>query len=103
MRGDDPTDDKDDYFPEPVPVTDLLDLHGFFPEQVAEVVFEFLRNAEELNLSRVQIIHGKGKSRLKYLVRQELRKNPHVLDFFDAAPESGGWGRTVVVVKQDLT
>jgi len=90
----------DDFFPVPVPVTDLLDLHGFFPEQVPEVICEFLDQAVRLKLNRVQIIHGKGKSKLKYLVRQELQQHPQVLEFFDAAPESGGWGRTVVLLQQ---
>ncbi len=77
-------------------VTDVLDLHGFFPEQVSEVVQEFIRNARELKLHRVQIIHGKGKSKMKYLVRKELASHPNVVAFGDATPESGGWGRTIV-------
>ena len=87
--------------PEFVVVTDLLDLHGFSPEQIPEVVDEFVRNAVELKLERLQIIHGKGKSRLKYLVRKQLQQNPFVVAFRDAAPESGGWGRTVILLKRD--
>ena len=85
---------------EPYVVTDVLDLHGFFPEQISEVVEEFIRNALSLKLTRLQIIHGKGKSKLKYLVRKELEKNPHVLDFGDAPPELGGWGRTMVILSE---
>jgi len=80
-------------------VTDVLDLHGFFPEQIQEVVEEFITNAISLKLSRLTIIHGKGKSKLKYLVRRELEKNCNVLDFSDAPPEMGGWGRTIVILK----
>ncbi len=90
----------DKHFPKPIVVTDVLDLHGFFPEQVPEVVGEFIRHARKLKLKRLQIIHGKGRSRLKYLVRQELQKNPHVQEFGDAPPELGGWGRTVLLLKE---
>lgn len=94
-------DDSDkEKMPEYVVVTDALDLHGFFPEQVPEVVDEFVRNALALNLRSVQIIHGKGKSKLKYLVRKQLAKNPRVLEFRDAPPELGGWGRTLVSLRK---
>lgn len=91
---------KKDDFPEYVVVTDRLDLHGFFPEQVPEVIQEFIRNARELNLKRLTIIHGKGKSKLKWAVRKELAAHPDVADYGDAPPELGGWGRTVVVLKE---
>lgn len=81
-------------------VTDVLDLHGFFPEQVSEMVTEFINNAMALKLHRLKIIHGKGKSKLKYVVRKELENNPHVAEFGDAPPESGGWGATIIVLKE---
>ncbi len=89
-------DSDEDRIPEYVVVKDVLDLHGFFPEQVPEVVDEFVRSALEQGFRSVQIIHGKGKSKLKYLVREQLENNPHVLEYRDAPPELGGWGRTVV-------
>ncbi|MFQ5651264.1 MAG: Smr/MutS family protein [bacterium] len=95
---DDPGEDEN--VPEYVHVTDVLDLHGFFPEQIPEVIEAFIDNALSLRLSELSIIHGKGKSKLKYLVRRELSGNPHVVEFRDAPPELGGWGRTVVVLKE---
>lgn len=94
------TNNDDEQIPEYYVVTDVLDLHGFFPEQIAEVVQEFIHNAISLKLTRLQIIHGKGKSKLKYLVRKELAQNPYVLDFGDAPPEMGGWGRTIIILKE---
>ena len=91
---------KKEDFPEYIVVTDVLDLHGFFPEQVPEVVQEFIRNARELNLTRLTIIHGKGKSKLKWTVRKELEQHPAVANFGDAPPELGGWGRTLVLLKE---
>lgn len=80
-------------------VTDVLDLHGFFPKQVPEMIDEFIKNAISLKLNRLRIIHGKGKSKLKYMVRKELEKNPYVDEFGDAPPEIGGWGATIVILK----
>lgn len=94
------TRSQEDQLPEYTIVTDVLDLHGFFPEQIAEVIEEFISNAISLKLNRLTIIHGKGKSKLKYLVRKELEKNPQVFDFGDAPPEIGGWGRTIVILKE---
>jgi DNA mismatch repair protein MutS2 len=85
--------------PEPVRVTDVLDLHGFFPEQIPEVLDAFIENALELNLKTLRIVHGKGKSRLKFEVRRFLKECPLVRDFRDADPAFGGWGATVVELK----
>lgn len=90
-------DDED--FPERIIVTDVLDLHGFFPEQVPEIVTEFIRNSLELNLTTLRIIHGKGRSKMKWAVHQVLKENPHVAQFGDARPEIGGWGATIVELK----
>ncbi|MBN2030419.1 Smr/MutS family protein [bacterium] len=94
---------KEHEIPEGIPqrivVTDTLDLHGFFPEQVKEIVQDFIENALELKLKQVKIIHGKGKSRLKFEVYQVLKNHPQIIHFSDSAPESGGWGATIVELK----
>lgn len=89
-------------FDDAVIVTDVLDLHGFFPEQVPEIIHEFIRNAENLGLRTLRIVHGKGKSKLKWAVLRELDKYPQIASYGDAAPEFGGWGSTMVYLqKQD--
>lgn len=88
--------DGDEVLPEFIEVTDVLDLHGFFPEQVPEMVEEFIKNALELKLYQLRIIHGKGKSKLKWTVYQILKDHPDVAWFGDAPPEIGGWGATIV-------
>ncbi len=92
------TTETPDGIPSHITVTDTLDLHGFFPEQIAEIVDAFIQNALELRLQKLRIIHGKGKSRLKFEVTQTLKANPHVVAFHDAPPDSGGWGATVVEI-----
>ena len=85
---------------EPVVVTDTLDLHGFFPQQIPDMIRNFITNASKLGLRRLRIVHGKGKSRLKWEVHQVLRDSPEVESFGDAPPESGGWGATVVLLAE---
>lgn len=85
--------------PGQVVVTDILDLHGFFPEQVENMVEAFLQNALDLGLKKVRIIHGKGRSRMKWEVHRILKDHAHVLEFSDASPDSGGWGSTEVFLK----
>lgn len=85
-----------------IEVTDTLDLHGFFPEQTSEIIEAFIQNALELGLERLRIIHGKGKSRLKYEVYQALKTNPHVKNFRNAPLDLGGWGATMVELSLNL-
>ncbi len=97
----DQSNELDAELPEFIEVTDVLDLHGFYPEQVPEIVTDFIDNALELKLFRLRIIHGKGKSRLKWEVYQVLKENPHVAWFGDAPPDLGGWGATIVELKKE--
>jgi len=60
---------------------------------------DFIENAHRLRLPEVKIVHGKGKSRLKAIVWQELERNPLVVSFRDAHPLSGGWGATMAVLR----
>jgi dsDNA-specific endonuclease/ATPase MutS2 len=88
---------------EPAPkahvVTDTLDLHGLFPEQIPEIIRDFIDNAHSLKLRRLRIVHGKGKSRLKWEVHRVLKASSSVETYGDAPPQEGGWGATVVVLK----
>ena len=91
--------EKDEGIPEKIIVTDTLDLHGFFPEQVEEIVNAFIRNGANLGLKKLRIVHGKGKSRLKFEVYKTLKNNSLVMAFYDAPPYLGGWGATIVELK----
>ncbi len=91
--------DPEDNFPDPVQVEDVLDLHGFFPEQISEVLDAFLEQALDRQYDRVKIIHGKGKSRLKWEVLEVLKRNPAVISFSDAPPDSGHWGATIAEIR----
>jgi DNA-nicking Smr family endonuclease len=87
--------------PEPVslPIEDALDLHPFAPKDVRPVVDEYLREAVARGFSEVRLIHGRGIGLQRASVQGLLAGHPLVERFFDAPPERGGWGATVVVLK----
>jgi dsDNA-specific endonuclease/ATPase MutS2 len=93
------TPDEDEEIPQLVVVTNTLDLHGYFPQQVPQMLEDFIQNGCRLGLKEVKIIHGKGRSRLKGIVWEELERNPLVESYRDAHPLSGGWGATIAVLK----
>lgn len=79
-------------------ITDTLDLHTFKPEEVGDLLEEYLECCREKNLLEVRIIHGKGTGVLKNRVISHLKKNPRVVRFTDAPMEAGGWGATLVTL-----
>jgi len=93
-------DDPSESLPDSYVVTDFLDLHGFWPEQVGEVVDEFLQNAANLGLAEVRIAHGKGKSVMRREVWKVLEKHRLVAEFHQAPPDRGSWGATIVRLEQ---
>jgi DNA-nicking Smr family endonuclease len=87
--------------PEPVslPIEDSLDLHPFAPKDVRPVVEEYLKEAAARGFSEVRLIHGRGIGLQRASVQGLLAGHPLVERFFDAPPERGGWGATVVVLR----
>ena len=86
--------------PEPtsVPLEDSLDLHSFLPADVPSVVGEYLDGAKA-RFAEVRLIHGRGIGVQREIVRSLLARRSDVADFFDAPPERGGAGATVVVFR----
>lgn len=79
-----------------VPIEDALDLHSFGPRDVASVVEEYLKAAHERGFREVRIIHGRGIGVQRSIVRAVLSRHLLVVSFADAPPERGGWGATLV-------
>ena len=82
-----------------VPIGDSFDLHSFRPEDVRSVVDEYLREAAAAGYREVRLIHGKGIGVRRAEVRRLLASRSDVADYFDAPPERGGSGATVVVLR----
>lgn len=83
-----------------IPIADHLDLHPFRPKDIPSVVEEYLEQCKDAGFSEVRLIHGKGKGVQRNIVRSLLSKLPAVLSFHDGPLEAGGWGATVVILKQ---
>jgi DNA-nicking Smr family endonuclease len=90
-------------FTEPIvlPAEDSIDLHAFHPKDIPSVVEEYLEQCKQAGLAEVRIIHGRGTGVQRNIVRSILEKHPLVLSFQDAPAEAGGWGATVVVLKNE--
>ena len=82
-----------------VPIEDSLDLHAFAPKDVRPVVDEYLKEAASRGFREVRLIHGRGIGVQRASVQSLLAGHSLVERFFDAPPERGGWGATIVVLR----
>jgi dsDNA-specific endonuclease/ATPase MutS2 len=91
-------------FPEPIEIeiTDVIDLHTIRPQEVKQVVEEYLFQAHQLGYRSVRVIHGKGIGVQKQMVHSILARTPFVQDWTDAPAEAGGWGATIVRFRIDV-
>ncbi len=87
---------------EPVeqPIDGILDLHTFQPSEVKELVPEYLNACRERGILVVRIIHGKGTGSLRRTVHSLLSKIPFVISFRTAEETAGGWGATIVELRE---
>jgi DNA-nicking Smr family endonuclease len=81
-----------------IPIEDSLDLHSFLPRDVCDVLSDYLDEAARRGFREVRLIHGKGKGARRAEVRRLLAGDARVADAFDAPPERGGFGATVVLL-----
>jgi len=82
-----------------IPIQDVLDLHTFRPQDIADLLKDYFAECIKVGIFSVRVIHGKGKGIQKRQVRRILQKDPAVKSFKDAPPEAGGWGATLVELK----
>ena len=73
--------------PHEIPIEPSIDLHAFAPRDIASVVEEYVRAAQEAGLREVRLIHGRGKGVQRGIVQAALEKHPMVEEFWDA-PEA---------------
>ncbi|MCU0848120.1 MAG: Smr/MutS family protein [Spirochaetes bacterium] len=78
---------------------DELDLHHFHPSDTGPVVNEFIRMSVEKGYGEIRIVHGKGKSVKKNIVRNIIESHPDVSGYRD---DGSNWGATVVYLKKDI-
>jgi dsDNA-specific endonuclease/ATPase MutS2 len=96
-----PLGPDEDPFPEPVvlEISDTFDLHTVQPRQVRPVVEEYLREAHRAGFRYLRIIHGKGIGVQREIVRSVLAQTGFVAGYYDAPPQAGGRGATLVELK----
>ena len=82
-----------------VPIEDAFDLHSFRPADVRSAVEEYLQEAARRGFAEVRLIHGKGIGVRRAEIHRLLAARPDVAEFFDAPPERGGSGATIVILK----
>ena len=85
--------------PVELPITDVFDLHSVPAQNVKEIVEEYLMEAHRLGYRALRIIHGRGTGVQREAVREILAKTPFVEYYCDAPLEAGGWGATVVTLR----
>jgi DNA-nicking Smr family endonuclease len=100
MAPSEPIPGQDDDSPVAVPIEDALDLHAFAPQDIPGVVNDYLEECARRGLREVRLIHGRGTGTQRAIVRSLLLRHPLVLECADAPPERGGWGATVVRVRE---
>ena len=83
-----------------LPITGELDLHAFAPAEIPSVVAEYLAVCNERGISSVRLVHGKGRGVQRAVVRRLLSELPQVERFEEARPEWGGWGVTLVTLRE---
>ena len=86
-----------------LPIDGTLDLHTFRPADAADVVADWLDACAEAGLREVRVIHGKGTGALRRTVEAALSRHPLVLTFRTAGEDAGGWGATLVTLRERTT
>ncbi|SPF33392.1 hypothetical protein SBDP1_1110012 [Syntrophobacter sp. SbD1] len=84
-----------------LPIEDSIDLHTFRPNEVKDLLNDYLEAAAEMGFDEVRIIHGKGIGVLSRLVHGVLKSHPLVISFREAGIDAGGWGATITVLRKN--
>ncbi len=87
----------------PLPINGELDLHTFRPNEIKTLIPDYLDACMEAGIEEVRIIHGKGTGQLREGVHRLLERLPKVVSFQLAPEWHGGWGATIVHLRQDVS
>ena len=84
-------------------ISDELDLHAFRPNELGELIPDYIGLCLQRDILRIRIIHGKGIGTLRETVHGLLRKDSRVLRFELAGQGEGGWGATIAWLNHTLS
>ncbi len=71
----------------------------FAPRDARAALEAYLDEAHRLGFRALRIVHGRGIGIQREMVRQVLSCTPLVASFGDAPAEAGGWGATIVTLR----
>ncbi len=86
--------------PELAPVHQEINVIGQRAEEARDNVDQFLDRAVMATASRVRIVHGHGMGILRKVLWELLESHPHVEKHYQAPPQEGGTGATIVELKE---
>jgi dsDNA-specific endonuclease/ATPase MutS2 len=81
-----------------LPIDGILDLHTFRPQEIKDLVPDYLAECRARGILEVRIVHGKGTGALRRTVHAILARRPEVASFNLAMEDAGGWGATIVTL-----
>lgn len=85
--------------PHELPIEPELDLHTFRPQDLGDLIPDYLEACREKGILEVRVIHGKGIGNVKRSVEAILQRLEFVEKFSPASQLYGGLGATIVCLK----
>ena len=85
--------------PVPLPITGELDLHSFRPQDLGELIPDYIEECRAKGICKIRIVHGKGIGNVRRSVEAILSRHPDVISFLPASEQFGGWGATIVTLR----
>lgn len=82
-----------------LPLDGVLDLHAFDPRDLGALVPAWIDESHAAGLRALRVVHGKGTGALRRSVEALLSRHPRVAAFRPAGEEAGGWGATLVTLR----
>lgn len=82
-----------------IPIDGIIDLHCFRPNEIKDLISEYLHACREKGIYRIRIIHGKGTGNLRRTVHSILDQIPWV-DNYHFAEDCSSWGATIVRIEK---
>ena len=85
--------------PHELPIEPELDLHTFRPQDLGDLIPDYLEACRAKGILEVRVIHGKGIGNVKRSVEAILQRLAFVENFLPASQLYGGLGATIVRLK----